>query len=79
MIRLSENKLFNIGESVGQIFTRPSITLDWRRGKMDIKAIIALALSGAALLVVIISLATDHWADDDAVSIVKQECYTLYP
>ena len=38
---------------------------------MDIKAIITLAVTGAALLVVIVSMATEHWADD--VSIVKQE------
>ena len=38
---------------------------------MDIKAIIALALTGAALLVVIVSMATEHWADN--VSIIKQK------
>ena len=32
---------------------------------MDMKAVIALALAGAALVVVIVSLATDYWVERD--------------
>ena len=31
---------------------------------MDMKAVIALALAGAAMVVVIISLATDYWIEE---------------
>ena len=36
---------------------------------MDIKAVIALAVAGAGLVVVIISLATDYWVEGEVLTV----------
>ena len=40
---------------------------------MDTKAVIALALAGVALVVTIISLATDYWAESNGV-VRRSQC-----